>query len=87
MRDFKTDDALAARVLDVGLRRHRATAPTRDVVRALADRAELAVALGDETRAKAIAAELQTIALSNDDRTELADVLAAAEHLGSWISG
>lgn len=86
LRDFKTDDVLAARALDVGLRRHRAAAPTRDVARALAARAELAVALGDGARAKAIAAELQTIELSDADRAELADELAAAANLDSWIS-
>jgi hypothetical protein len=61
LREFKTDDVAAARALDVGLRRHRASAPVRDVARALVDRAELAVVLGDEARARELAAELHAI--------------------------
>jgi hypothetical protein len=61
LREFKTDDVAAAPALDVGLRRHRASAPVRDVARALVDRAELAVVLGDEARARELAAELHAI--------------------------
>ena len=42
LRDFKTDDVTAAKALDVGLRRHSATATVEDLVRAYRDRIELA---------------------------------------------
>jgi hypothetical protein len=86
LRDFKTDPAAAARALDSGLRRHRATASTREVARALANRAEVAVALGDRARAEEIAVELRSLALTDEDRAELADELRAAADLERWLS-
>ena len=50
LRDFKTDDAAAAKVLDVALARNEPSDPV-ERARALAARAELAVPLGDEARA------------------------------------
>lgn len=85
-RDFKTDLRAAARALDSGLRRHRADAPLRDVARALAARAEVAVALGDRARADEIDAEVRTLPLTDADRAALADDLAAAARLQSWLS-
>jgi hypothetical protein len=87
LRDFKTDPAAAAMALDSGLRRHRSTASVRDVARALANRAEVAVALDDRARAEEIAVELRALALRDEDRAELADELRAATDLEKWLSG
>lgn len=86
LRDFKTDHAAAARALDSGLRRHRATASVRDVARALAARAELAVSLNDAARVDQMAAELRSLPLTDDDRAALSDDLRAASDLGSWLA-
>lgn len=80
LRDFKGDDAAAARVLDAALRREEA-APAIDRARALAARAELAVALGDEPGAERSLAELAGISLSDEDRAAYADELQAADRL------
>lgn len=85
LRDFKTDHEAAARVLDTGLRKYRATAPVLDVARALAGRAELAIALGDRPRANAIATELRALALTDADRIALAEELRAADELERWL--
>ncbi|HEY9263829.1 MAG TPA: VOC family protein [Mycobacterium sp.] len=84
-RDFKNDDALAARALDVALDRHRGTAPRLDLARALADRAELAVALGDRTRADACRAELTALALTPDEEGLLASELTALQRITEWM--
>jgi hypothetical protein len=67
LRDFKEDDAAAAKVLDVALAKDVAADPV-DHARALAARAEQAVAMGDSERARAVRAELQRIPLSDEDR-------------------
>ncbi len=63
LRDFKGDDAAAAKILDAALRRKEA-APPIDRAMARAARAELAVALGDEKRAETLLTELAQIPLS-----------------------
>jgi len=80
LRDFKGDDAAAAKVLDVALARNEPVAPV-DRARALAARAELAVALADKERVRALRLELQQIPLSDDDRDRLRDELQAADNL------
>jgi catechol 2,3-dioxygenase-like lactoylglutathione lyase family enzyme len=80
LRDSKGDDAAAAKVLDAALRRKEPATPV-ERARALAARAELAVALGDETRAAALLAELEDVPLSEADRERLRDELEAAEEL------
>ncbi|WP_164018053.1 hypothetical protein [Pyxidicoccus trucidator] len=80
LRDFKTDDAAAAKVLDAALARKEPAAPV-ERARALAARAELAVALGDVERARALQAELQQIPLSDEERERLQGELRAAEDL------
>ncbi|WNG41553.1 hypothetical protein F0U61_53640 [Archangium violaceum] len=80
LRDFKTDDAAAAKVLDVALARNE-PAPPFDRARALAARAELAVALGDKARASALRAELQQVPLSAEERQRLQSELGAADDL------
>jgi hypothetical protein len=85
-RDFKNDDALAAQALDNALRRHRGTAPRLDVARALADRVELAIALGDQLSADAFHAELDAMALTADERDHIAPELRAIVELERWLA-
>lgn len=80
LRDFKTDDVAAAKVLDVALARNEPAAPV-DRARALAARAELAVALGDDERARALHAELRQLPLSREERERFRVELSAAEDL------
>lgn len=84
-RDFKNDDALAARALDAGLRRHRATATRLELARALADRAELAIVLGDDSLAAAMRDELTTMALTDDERAQLHPELTALRQIERWL--
>ena len=85
-RDFKNDDALAARALDTALGRHRDTAPRVDVARALADRVELAIALGDQAGADTTRAELDAMALTQDERELIATELRAIADLQRWLA-
>jgi catechol 2,3-dioxygenase-like lactoylglutathione lyase family enzyme len=80
LRDMQWDDAAAAKVLDVALARQQAAAPV-ERARALAARAELAVALGEVERLAAVRAELQQVPLSNEDRERLREELQAADEL------
>ena len=82
--NLKEDDAAAAKVLDVALAKNL-SADLIDRARALAIRAELAVAMGDAERAKAIRAELQQIPLSDEDRRRYREELEAADELRKWI--
>jgi hypothetical protein len=86
-RDFKNDDVLAVRALDTALRRHRDTAPRVDVARALADRLELAIALGDQSGAEATRAELDAMALTAEERELISTELRAIADLQRWLSG
>ncbi|MFI5539266.1 glyoxalase [Nocardia sp. NPDC051900] len=86
LRDFKTDDKAAFRVLEVGLRRFRSEAPRLDVARALAALAELAVATGDPGGADGFRAELRAMELSAEERAYIADDLRASDDLSSWLS-
>ena len=86
LRDFKNDDALAARALDVALDRYRDAAPRIDLARALADRVELAVALGDWDRVGAARNELQHMALTDAERAAIDGELRAIDELERWLS-
>ncbi|WP_039798346.1 glyoxalase [Nocardia araoensis] len=86
LRDFKNDDRAAFRVLEVGLGRFRAEAPRRDVARALAALAELAVATGDPGGADRFRAELRAMELSAEERASIADELRASDDLSAWLS-
>lgn len=85
-RDFKSDDALAARALDTALRRYRDEAPRLDLARALADRVELAVALADPDAERAAAAELADLDLADAERAAIADELTAITELRQWLA-
>lgn len=80
LRDSKNDDASAAKVLDVALARYP-DAPPLDRARALAARAELAVARGEAEILRTVRAELQTIDLPDQDRETYRHELEAAEVL------
>ncbi|NMO13684.1 hypothetical protein HPC49_00985 [Pyxidicoccus fallax] len=80
LRDLKTDDAAAAKVLDAALARDEPSDPV-ERARALAARAELAVALGEVERARALRAELQALPLPDEVRADLRDELRAADDL------
>jgi hypothetical protein len=67
LRDTYANDAAAAKALDVALRRHATVTPI-DRALALAARAELAVAMRDTERLRAVRFELQQIPLSTEDR-------------------
>jgi hypothetical protein len=86
-RDFKNDDILAARALDTAIGRHRDTAPRVDVARALADRVELAVALGNQVGADVARTELDAMDLTPEERELIATELRAIADLQRWLSG
>jgi hypothetical protein len=72
LRDYKGDDAAAAKALDVALA-HPDPADPFDRACALAARAELAIAMEDRQLAVRLQAELETLSLSGADRELLRD--------------
>ncbi|RYZ36170.1 MAG: VOC family protein [Myxococcaceae bacterium] len=80
LRDFKNDDVAAAKVLDVALKKADA-GTVEERGRALAARAELAVALGDVPRARELTRELEALPLPESAREALRAVLDAIEQL------
>jgi hypothetical protein len=80
LRDFKIDDAAAAKVLDVALA-HTEPADPLERARALAARIELAVVLGDQARVVALSSELEGLPLSDEQRAEIDGELARARAL------
>jgi catechol 2,3-dioxygenase-like lactoylglutathione lyase family enzyme len=85
LRDTYANDEAAARVLDKALAQQHTTANPLDLARALAARAELAVALGDTERATAIRQELRETSLSDEERARFRGELEAADQLERWI--
>jgi hypothetical protein len=85
LRDTYTNDKAAALVLDKALARKEAFDPI-DHARALAARAELAVAMGDAERAQAVRFELKQISLSDEDRGRFRHELQAADVLERWLT-
>ncbi|MET4428153.1 glyoxalase [Mycolicibacterium sp. 624] len=86
LRDYKNDDALAAQALDVALRRHGDGASRLDLARAIANRVELAIALGDSDGADARRDDLVTMALDAGERAEIDDDLRAIDEIARWLS-
>jgi hypothetical protein len=78
LRDFKGDDAAAARVRDIALARQNQET-SLDRARALADRIELAVAMDEPERARMLHAQFQELALSEADRRILSHDIAALD--------
>jgi hypothetical protein len=85
LRDESGDDESAAKVLDVALDRYR-DAPALDRARALAARAELAVALGEAERLRGLREELQRVPVSDADREKYRHEFEAAEALERELS-
>jgi hypothetical protein len=67
LRDSKNDDVMAAKLLDVALRKH-VDATAFDRALALAVRVEIATAQDDQPSAAAARAELETLPLNEDER-------------------
>ncbi len=78
LRDFKNDDASAAKVLDVALARDQ-DAPAGERARALVARLEIAVALEDRARADALRLEIHALPLSEEERAAVQALLAAID--------
>jgi hypothetical protein len=89
LRDTYTNDDAAARVLDRALAEPDVAAPAVSYTplraRALAARAELAVALGQIERAEALQRQLEQLPLTEQERSGLHDELTAAANLERWI--
>jgi catechol 2,3-dioxygenase-like lactoylglutathione lyase family enzyme len=77
-RDMRGMDASAAKALDLALARNPDAAPI-ERARALAARVELAVAMGDAERARSARAELDQIAISDEERERFRDEFRAME--------
>ncbi|WP_054813141.1 glyoxalase [Nocardia arizonensis] len=86
LRDFKTDDKAAARVLEVGLARHALTASPAERGRALAMLAELAVAADDLVAARDYRERVAALDLDAAGRAEVERELRAGFELEQWLS-
>lgn len=84
LRDTYDDDKAAAQFLDRKLQQYP-SAPPLERARALAARAELAVAMGDSARAQTVRDELKHLPLSDEERQLYHDELLAAERLERWL--
>jgi hypothetical protein len=78
LRDYKGDDAAAAKVLDTALAHPDPTDPF-DRARALVARAGLAIALGDCQHGIRLRAEIETLSLTESDRERLREELLITE--------
>jgi hypothetical protein len=85
MRDTYANDRSAAKILDAALAWSQSADPI-DRARALAARAELAVAMGDTERAQALRRELAQIPLPAEAREQFRDELEAADSLERWLT-
>jgi hypothetical protein len=80
LRDFRNDDAMAARVLATALRHDDAGTPL-ERGRALAMRAEIAAAQDDGAEVAACRAQIAGLALTVDERAQVDRELAAVDAL------
>jgi len=78
--DSAGDDALALKTLDSGMKRFP-DASVLDYARALLYRAELAVRLGDSALARSSLSSVLSLAMSDDDKSIIADELAQTSEL------
>lgn len=79
VRDFKNDDAMAAKLIDVTLAKEAGDPFER--ARLLAARVEIATALGDLARAQAARADIAALPLDPGQRAALAPELGRADEL------
>jgi catechol 2,3-dioxygenase-like lactoylglutathione lyase family enzyme len=84
LRDTYHDDKSAAQFLDKKLQQH-SSAPPIERARALAARAELAVAMHDHERLQIVRDELRQIHLTDEERSLYQDELSAADQLEQWL--
>jgi hypothetical protein len=85
VRDTYTDDASAAKFLDRKLSQLKTATPI-DRALALAMRAEIAIAMGDDERARIVRAELMQIPLSDVERDQYKVDLEASDRLEKWLT-
>ena len=85
LRDFHNDDAGAAKVLDSALRRVKDGTPV-ELAQILIARIELAVALEDPEKARALLTQFSKLELSDSERESLADELSLLNKLESALS-
>ena len=71
LRDYKGDDAAAAKVLDLAIKKHSDDTST-DFAQILSARIELGIILNDLTHAKRLYAQLLTLPLSEAESKQLA---------------
>ncbi|MEV6772081.1 glyoxalase [Nocardia sp. NPDC051030] len=86
LRDEKMDDPTAVRIIEVGLRRHAATASPLDRGRALAMLAEIATAAGNPARVAELIAEIEALDLTALDRAAVAAELQTVTALQHWLN-
>ena len=79
--DAHGDEALALKTLESGLNRFGPSASPADLARAYLYRAELAVRTGDVALATSSLEAAQSVELSSDERTALADEFAGAAEI------
>ncbi|MDI1442650.1 hypothetical protein [Polyangium sp. 6x1] len=75
LRDFRNDDAAAAKVLDLALA-HDGPSDRIERARALAARLELSLAMHDEERARTLQTALSAMALHTEERAQVPELLA-----------
>ncbi|MEQ8673199.1 MAG: hypothetical protein RLP44_28010 [Aggregatilineales bacterium] len=85
LRDTYCHDSAAAKVLDKALKQHP-DAINIERARALALRAELALALGDDEQAHALQQKSGDIPISEEDRRRYDIDLSAPHRLRKWLS-
>ncbi|MFI5776199.1 glyoxalase [Nocardia sp. NPDC051570] len=86
LREFKTDDAAAARVIETGLRRHGAASTPVDRGRALAMLAEIAAAAGDSDRVTNLVTEIGQLDLTAADHALVTAELRLVTDLEQWLT-
>jgi len=86
LRDFKNDDAAAAKVLDNALARGKQGTPV-ELAKVLIARIELAVALDKPEKARALYSEFRNMELSASERESLADEISLLKTLETSLKG
>lgn len=85
LRDTYNNDKAAAKFLDKKLKQYASAEPI-ERARALAARAELAVAMGDVEESRAFREQLKALNLTNAEREQHRDTLQAADRLERWVT-